>query len=41
MNADAQPGYAMGKLHRQEEKIIGASKIHTPFYVQLHSCKIL
>ena len=26
MNADAQPGYAMGKLHRQEKKIIEESK---------------
>ncbi|MDF0681161.1 MAG: SDR family oxidoreductase [Candidatus Nitrosocosmicus sp.] len=30
MNADAQPGYAMGKLHRLEEKIIEESNIpHT------------
>jgi uncharacterized protein YbjT (DUF2867 family) len=27
MNADAQPGYAMGRLHRQEEKIIEESGI--------------
>ena len=26
MNADTQPGYAMGKLHRQEKKIIEESK---------------
>ena len=26
MNSDAQPGYAMGKLHRQEKKIIEESK---------------
>ena len=30
MNADTQPGYAMGKLNKQEEKIIEESKIpHT------------
>ena len=27
MNADAQPGYAMRRLHRQEEKIIEESKV--------------
>jgi len=31
MNADAQPGYTMGKLHRQEEKIIEESKISHTF----------
>ena len=31
MNSDAQPGYAMGKLHRQEEKIIEESKISHTF----------
>ena len=41
MNADAQPGYAMGRLHRQEEKIIKNLKYRIPFYVQLHLCKIL
>jgi len=31
MNADAQPGYAMGRLHRQEEKIIEESKVPYTF----------
>lgn len=31
MNADAQPGYAMGLLHRQEEKIIEESQIPCTF----------
>ncbi len=31
MNADAQPGYAMGRLHRQEEKIIEESGIPYTF----------
>ncbi len=31
MNADAQPGYAMGRLHRQEEKIIEESQIPYTF----------
>lgn len=31
MNSDAQPGYATGKLHRQEEKTIEESKIPQKF----------
>ncbi len=31
MNADAQPGYAMGRLHRVEEKIIEESQIPYTF----------
>lgn len=31
MNADVQPGYAMGRLHRQEEKIIEESQIPYTF----------
>src|SRR3954451_13166887 len=31
MNAEAQPGYAMGRLHRQEEKIIEESGIPYTF----------
>lgn len=31
MNADAKPGYALGRLHRQEEKIIEKSGIPYTF----------
>jgi uncharacterized protein YbjT (DUF2867 family) len=31
MNADVEPGYALGRLHRQEETIIERSRISYTF----------